>query len=61
MSAPAGRVTTRDVAAAAGVSKGAVSLAFNGRPGVSEATRARIFAWGAAQWLGVRSPLTPSG
>ncbi|MET8575219.1 LacI family DNA-binding transcriptional regulator [Streptomyces sp. NPDC005012] len=38
------RVTIKDVAAAAGVSKGAVSLAFNNKPGVSEATRDRIFA-----------------
>lgn len=33
-----------DVAAAAGVSVGAVSYALNGRPGVSEATRARVLA-----------------
>ena len=44
------RVTIRDVAARAGVSKGAVSLAFNDRPGVSAATRDRIFA--AARELG---------
>lgn len=50
MSAPAERVTIKDVAAAAGVSKGAVSLAFNNKPGVSETTRARIFA--AARDLG---------
>ncbi|MEU0598983.1 LacI family DNA-binding transcriptional regulator [Streptomyces sp. NPDC006393] len=50
MSAPAERVTIKDVAAAAGVSKGAVSLAFNHKPGVSEATRERIFA--AARRLG---------
>ncbi|WPO75504.1 LacI family DNA-binding transcriptional regulator [Streptomyces sp. KN37] len=37
------RVTIKDVAARAGVSKGAVSLAFNHKPGVSEATRERIF------------------
>ncbi|WP_345700437.1 LacI family DNA-binding transcriptional regulator [Kitasatospora terrestris] len=36
------RVTIRDVAARAGVSAGAVSLALNDRPGVSEATRQRI-------------------
>ncbi|WP_413230044.1 LacI family DNA-binding transcriptional regulator [Kitasatospora herbaricolor] len=36
------RVTIRDVAARAGVSAGAVSLALNDRPGVSEATRRRI-------------------
>ncbi|MFI2644010.1 LacI family DNA-binding transcriptional regulator [Streptomyces sp. NPDC018610] len=50
MSAPTERVTIKDVAAAAGVSKGAVSLAFNHKPGVSEATRERIFA--AARQLG---------
>ncbi|AJP04567.1 LacI family transcriptional regulator [Streptomyces cyaneogriseus subsp. noncyanogenus] len=44
MSGSAGRVTIKDVAARAGVSKGAVSLAFNHKPGVSQATRERIFA-----------------
>ncbi|MEU6762460.1 LacI family DNA-binding transcriptional regulator [Streptomyces sp. NPDC046853] len=44
MSAPAQRVTIKDVAAAAGVSKGAVSIAFNNKPGLSEPTRERIFA-----------------
>ena len=44
MSASTERVTIKDVAARAGVSKGAVSLAFNHKPGVSEATRERIFA-----------------
>ncbi|MFF7852719.1 substrate-binding domain-containing protein [Streptomyces sp. NPDC007904] len=39
-----GRVTIKDVAALAGVSRGAVSLAFNNRPGVSQATRERIMA-----------------
>lgn len=38
------RVTIADIAAAAGVSKGAVSYALNGRPGVSEATRAKVLA-----------------
>ena len=38
------RVTIADIAAAAGVSKGAVSYALNGRPGVSEATRGKILA-----------------
>ncbi|WP_433543970.1 LacI family DNA-binding transcriptional regulator (plasmid) [Streptomyces sp. CA-294286] len=38
------RLTINDVAARAGVSKGAVSLAFNNRPGVSPATRERILA-----------------
>ncbi|WP_249999253.1 LacI family DNA-binding transcriptional regulator [Actinoplanes sp. M2I2] len=44
------RPTIRDVAAAAGVSKGTVSFALNGRPGVSEDTRERILA--AARDLG---------
>lgn len=38
------RVTIADIAAAAGVSKGAVSYALNGRPGVSETTRRKILA-----------------
>lgn len=36
------RPTVTDIARRAGVSKGAVSYALNGRPGVSEATRRRI-------------------
>lgn len=36
------RITIADIAARAGVSTGAVSYALNGRPGVSEATRARV-------------------
>ncbi|HKS44345.1 MAG TPA: LacI family DNA-binding transcriptional regulator [Amycolatopsis sp.] len=36
------RPTMSDIARAAGVSKGAVSYALNGRPGVSEPTRARV-------------------
>ncbi|CAL9405683.1 LacI family DNA-binding transcriptional regulator [Streptomyces sp. Tu 3180] len=47
---PPPRVTIKDVAARAGVSKGAVSLAFNRKPGLSEATRDRIFR--AARELG---------
>jgi DNA-binding LacI/PurR family transcriptional regulator len=47
---PTPRVTIKDVAARAGVSKGAVSLAFNQKPGLSEATRDRIFR--AARELG---------
>jgi DNA-binding LacI/PurR family transcriptional regulator len=35
-------VTITDIAKRAGVSKGAVSYALNGRPGLSDATRARI-------------------
>ena len=38
------RPTIADIAREAGVSKGAVSYALNGRPGVSEATRQRILA-----------------
>ncbi|AWS42461.1 LacI family DNA-binding transcriptional regulator [Streptosporangium sp. 'caverna'] len=38
------RPTIADVARQAGVSKGAVSYALNGQPGVSESTRARIMA-----------------
>ncbi|MGR6320653.1 LacI family DNA-binding transcriptional regulator [Micromonospora soli] len=45
-----GRPTIRDVARAAGVSKGAVSFALNGRPGVAEETRNRILE--AARALG---------
>jgi DNA-binding LacI/PurR family transcriptional regulator len=37
-------VTISDIAARAGVSKGAVSFALNDRPGLSEATRQRILA-----------------
>jgi DNA-binding LacI/PurR family transcriptional regulator len=39
-----GRVTIKNIAERAGVSKGAVSYALNGRPGVSDDTRARILA-----------------
>ncbi len=45
-----GRPTIDDVARAAGVSKGAVSFALNGRPGLAPETRARILA--AAAELG---------
>lgn len=50
------RVTIKDVAARAGVSKGAVSLAFNHKPGLSDATRDRIFV--AARELGWAPNLT---
>jgi DNA-binding LacI/PurR family transcriptional regulator len=46
------RPTIADVARRAGVSKGAVSFALNGRPGVAAATRVRIFE--AADALGWR-------
>ncbi|MDT7790446.1 MAG: hypothetical protein QOF58_8865, partial [Pseudonocardiales bacterium] len=45
-----------DIAAAAGVSKGAVSLALNGRSGVSDATRARVLE--VASSLGYRPSVT---
>jgi DNA-binding LacI/PurR family transcriptional regulator len=38
------RATIRDIAERAGVSKGAVSYALNGRPGVSDTTRERILS-----------------
>ncbi|MGV9880249.1 LacI family DNA-binding transcriptional regulator [Streptomyces sp. NPDC003006] len=56
MSASSPRITIKDVAARAGVSKGAVSLAFNDKPGVSRATRERILA--AARDLGWRPDST---
>jgi DNA-binding LacI/PurR family transcriptional regulator len=46
------RPTIADIARAVGVTKGAVSFALNGRPGVSEETRARILA--TAERLGWR-------
>jgi hypothetical protein len=44
------RVTIRQVATYAGVSEAAVSYALNGRPGVSEKTRAKVLE--AARALG---------
>ncbi len=41
---PARRITIRDIAERAGVSKGAVSYALNGLPGVSDDTRDRILS-----------------
>ena len=37
------RPTMADIARRAGVTKGAVSFALNGKPGVSEVTRRRIY------------------
>jgi LacI family transcriptional regulator, repressor for deo operon, udp, cdd, tsx, nupC, and nupG len=51
--------TISDVASAAGVSKGAVSLALNGQPGVGEETRERILA--AAKALGWTPSLRAKG
>ena len=50
------RPTIKDIAAGAGVSKGAVSLALNGRAGVSEATRSRVLE--VASSLGYRPSVT---
>jgi LacI family transcriptional regulator len=50
--------TLADVAATAGLSPAAVSLALRGKPGVSEATRARVVE--AARELGYRSNLAAS-
>ncbi len=50
---PAGAVSLRDVAAAAGVSVASASVALNGRDGVAAGTRARIVE--AAQRLGYRA------
>jgi DNA-binding LacI/PurR family transcriptional regulator len=52
-------VTISDVASAAGVSKGAVSLALNGQPGVGEDTRVRILK--AAKTLGWTPSLRAKG
>ncbi|MCS0606133.1 LacI family transcriptional regulator [Streptomyces sp. LP11] len=49
---PARRPTMKDIARRAGVSESAVSFALNDRPGVSEATRARVR--GVAEQLGWR-------
>ena len=51
-----GRPTINDVATAAGVSKGAVSFALNGRPGISADTRTRILEAAAEPRLVARAP-----
>ncbi|MFC5831564.1 LacI family DNA-binding transcriptional regulator [Nonomuraea insulae] len=50
MSSAGGKVTIAEVAQRAGVSKGSVSLAMNDKPGVSAATRQKVFE--AARELG---------
>lgn len=52
------RATLADVARAAGVTKGTVSKALNGRDDISDATRERVLA--AVAELGYRSPAYPS-
>lgn len=52
-------VTIRDVASAAGVSKGAVSYALNGQPGVSDDTRSRILQ--VAKELGWKPSIRAKG
>ncbi|WP_049580602.1 LacI family DNA-binding transcriptional regulator, partial [Streptomyces sp. SBT349] len=55
------RLTIRDVAERAGVSRAAVSLAFNNKPGVSESTRAHILAVaGELGWRPGRSSRSPA-
>ncbi|WP_114853979.1 LacI family DNA-binding transcriptional regulator [Brachybacterium sp. YJGR34] len=59
MAQQTGKLTLQDVAARAGVSNAAVSLALRGRPGVSEATRRRILA--AADEIGYRAVRRATG
>jgi len=49
-------VTMQDVAAAVNVSKQTVSAVVNGKPGITEETRARV--WAAVEQLGYRMDLT---
>lgn len=56
------RITINEIANRAGVSKGAVSYALNGRPGVSEETRERILHIArAAGWVPNRTARLLSG
>jgi DNA-binding LacI/PurR family transcriptional regulator len=56
------RVTVADIAGRTGLSKGAVSYALNGRPGVSELTRQRVLRVAAELgWQPDGPPKTPAG
>lgn len=56
------RVTVADIAGHTGLSKGAVSYALNGRPGVSEPTRQRVLRVAAELgWQPDGPPRTPTG
>ena len=56
------RVTVADIAGRTGLSKGAVSYALNGRPGVSEPTRQRVLRVAAELgWRPDGPPTTPAG
>lgn len=56
------RVTVADIAEQTGLSKGAVSYALNGRPGVSEPTRQRVLRAAAELgWQPDGPPKTPAG
>ncbi|GAA1718043.1 LacI family DNA-binding transcriptional regulator [Isoptericola hypogeus] len=56
------RITLKDVASRAGVSESAASFALNGRPGVSDATRARVLEVAEAlEWRPNHAARTLSG